>query len=54
MALARDLDYFERNFCFLPAHVQNAVRDQLLRLKGGDPDQEACQHFLPFVRRVWP
>jgi predicted phage terminase large subunit-like protein len=49
-----DLAYFEHNFDFLPAHVQEAVRDSLVRLSGGDPVAEARGHFLPFVRRVWP
>jgi predicted phage terminase large subunit-like protein len=49
-----DLDYFEKNFGALPAHVQNAVRDQLVRISGGDPVERARQNFLSFVRRVWP
>lgn len=51
---APDLNYFERNFAYLPAHIQNAVRDRLVRLSGGDPVVEARKGFLPFVRRVWP
>ncbi|HXA25577.1 MAG TPA: hypothetical protein VNW90_25140, partial [Acetobacteraceae bacterium] len=51
---APDLDYFEKNFAFLPANVQNAVREQLVRLRGGDPVVESRENFLSFVRRVWP
>ena len=49
-----DLEYLEKNFASLPPDVQNAVRDQLVRLKGGNPVTEARENFLAFVRRVWP
>lgn len=51
---SKQLAYFEHNFDFLPAHVQDAVRQQLMRLQSGDSDQEAHDNFLSFVRRVWP
>jgi predicted phage terminase large subunit-like protein len=51
---ALDPEYFEKNFAFLPPNVQNAVREQLVRLRGGDPVADARENFLSFVRRVWP
>jgi predicted phage terminase large subunit-like protein len=49
-----ELRYFRDNFQFLPAAMQSRVYSQILRLSGGDPDSECREHFLPFVRRVWP
>ena len=44
--LAEQLAYFEHNFDFLPAHVQDAVCQQLMRLQSGDSGQEAHDNFL--------
>jgi predicted phage terminase large subunit-like protein len=48
------LEYFVKNFDFLPPHVQAAVRERLEGAIIGDRPEEARNSFLPFVRRVWP
>ena len=54
MARDSELNYFMDNFDSLPADVQGRVRKQLLRLAGGEKEEDCRGHFLPFVRRVWP
>ena len=49
-----EANYFTENFDFLPPEVQVRVRERLLRLGGDTGDRECREHFLPFVRRVWP
>lgn len=50
-----DLEYFARNFDFLPPHIQATVRERLLEAMTPNLGVgRARQEFLPFVERVWP
>jgi predicted phage terminase large subunit-like protein len=49
-----ELAYFERNFGFLPPHIQAAVRTRLIQVAGAPTAAYASERFLDFVRACWP
>lgn len=51
---SEELNYYLENLGHLPPAEQDAARAEILRITGQDPDVDCREHFLPFVRRVWP
>lgn len=49
-----ELQHYLENLGSLTPAEQDLARASILKLTGRDPDVDCREHFLPYVRRVWP